>query len=117
MINEQEHAERMALYEQGLSDREIGQALHLAGPTVHSWRVKNNLPNHRTTQLDRLHNTYMQLYIEGKSDGEIAAITGTGKTTVLSWRRREALPSKRRFNGGNLRCPHCGKLLREEAER
>jgi hypothetical protein len=43
-LTDEERAERMRLYEQGLTDVEIGEKLYLATITVYSWRTKAGLP-------------------------------------------------------------------------
>lgn len=43
-IPEAEHAARMELYRQGLTDKEIGSRLYITPSTICIWRKNNGLP-------------------------------------------------------------------------
>lgn len=45
-----EHQRRMALYEQGLKDREISDIVGVTREAIFRWRRANNLPFHRKEQ-------------------------------------------------------------------
>ena len=46
MLLKEEHERRMALYQKGLNDKEIGDRLFLTPTTIVYWRKKNGLrPN------------------------------------------------------------------------
>lgn len=93
MISRQDHEKRMALYNQGLSDQEIGEKLYLSYATIAYWRKINGLPSnseHRRI-TPGMEVEMLRMHQDGMSDGQIAKTMGLVKNTVLSWRRRRGL--------------------------
>lgn len=93
MISRQDHEKRMALYNQGLSDQEIGEKLYLSYATIAYWRKINGLPSnskHRRI-TPGMEAEMLRMHQDGMSDGQIAKTIGLVKNTVLSWRRRRGL--------------------------
>ena len=46
-LSEKEHKKRYKLFEQGLSDREMGEILGVHPNTIKEWRFRNNLRKRR----------------------------------------------------------------------
>lgn len=93
MISRQDHEKRMALYNQGLSDQEIGEKLYLSYATIAYWRKINGLPSnseHRRITPD-MEAEMLRMHQDGMSDGQISQESGMKKATVVSWRRRRGL--------------------------
>ena len=93
MISKEDHEKRMALYGQGLSDREIGEKLHLSYATIAYWRRINGLPSnseHRRI-TPAMEAEMLRMHRAGMSDGQISQESGMKKATVVSWRRRRGL--------------------------
>jgi len=82
----EEEARRLALYHQGLTDKEIGAAIGLRPRAVALWRWKRGLPANRSG--DRR----LELYHQGLSDVQIAAAVGRNPQTICDWRQRHGLP-------------------------
>ena len=82
------HNQRMELYMQGLSDREIGKRTGCTGRTIQQWRHDNNLRRNYKSELDGR----MQMYKSGMTDGEIGRALGVRNTTIEGWRKRHGLP-------------------------
>lgn len=94
MISRQDHEKCMALYNQGLSDQEIGEKLYLSYATIAYWRKINGLPSnseHRRI-TPGMEAEMLRMYQDGMSDGQISQESGMKKATVVSWRRRNGLP-------------------------
>ena len=76
MISPEEHEERLALYRQGLSDREIGKRLYLNNTTIFMWRKISHLPaNHpRVPHLPpEEEQRRLEAYRRGHANREMAA--------------------------------------------
>ena len=86
----------MALYKEGLSDRNVAETLGLKEFQVLRWRQERDLPsNYSLHRLDK--NRARELYEEGKSDREIAEILGVAPNTICQWRKKEKLKAKRQY--------------------
>ena len=86
----------MALYKEGLSDRNVAETLGLKEFQVLRWRQERDLPsNYSLHRLDK--NRARELYEEGKSDREIAGILGVAPNTICNWRKTEKLKAKRQY--------------------
>ena len=86
----------MALYKEGLSDRNVAETLGLKEFQVLRWRQERDLPsNYSLHRLDK--NRARELYEEGKSDREIAEILGVVPNTICQWRKKEKLKAKRQY--------------------
>lgn len=49
-LSDDEHARRLALYEDGLLDREIAAEVGVSASSIHAWRKARGLsPHHRST--------------------------------------------------------------------
>lgn len=93
MISRQDHEKRMALYNQGLSDQEIGEKLYLSYATIAYWRKINGLPSnseHRRI-TPAMEAEMLRMHQDGMSDGQISQESGMKKATVVSWRRRRGM--------------------------
>ena len=93
MIQKEEHEKRLALYRQGLNDREISERLYVSSNAITNWRARNDLPanNPRHMITPQMDAEMRRLYSERASDGQIARKTGMPKPTVTTWRRRNGL--------------------------
>lgn len=94
MLTNEENKRRMALYQKGLNDKEIGDRLFLAPETIVYWRQKNGLPPNRPRDtLTKQDLEIMErMYQARASDSQIAKEIGRCVSTVRSWRRRNDLP-------------------------
>ena len=94
MLLKEEHERRMALYQKGLNDKEIGARLFLTPKTIVYWRQKNGLPPNRPrdTLTKQDLEVMEQMYHARASDSQIAKEIGRCVSTVRSWRRRNSLP-------------------------
>ena len=87
----------MELYEDGLSDKKVAEALGLKEFQVLRWRQERNLPSKSSLRhLDK--NRVRELYEEGKSDREIARTLGVAAKTITNWRSKEKLKSIRSYS-------------------
>ncbi len=105
-LSANEHNARMALYEQGLTDEEIGEMLFLSRKAVFAWRKKNGLPAHgniRRRPLDQNQDKALLLYQQGLRDKEIAEVFGVHRSTVAARRIKQGLPIN--SSTGIKRCP------------
>lgn len=89
-IPQEEHAERMRLYNQGLNDREIAEILSYTSANIYQWRKKNGLPANFTANKKKVEIDYAkmdELLISGEmSMYRIARELGCSKSVVI-WRR------------------------------
>lgn len=93
MLPNEEHERRMALYRDGLNDREIADQVHVCPEAITAWRRTRGLPAHTLhrkitpdTEAEML-----RMYQSVMSDVQIARALGLSKSTVLFWRRRRGL--------------------------
>lgn len=101
VLTEEEQTERLELYNEGLSDREIGERLYIGENAVRYWRKKNNLPTHfRNRNLEKgylpggIYYERMELWKRGFSEKEIAEKQGVNVKVIHSWRTNKHLPVK-----------------------
>lgn len=92
----------MELYQRGMVDREIGEALGVSQQAVCIWRNSNNLaPNIRPDlraggPRQKYDRTRMaELYLEGKTDYQIADELDCSPETVRKWRNAQSLPGNK----------------------
>lgn len=94
MLLKEEHERRMALYRDGLNDREIADQVHVTPEAITFWRKNHgltaNIPWRKITPS--MEAEMLRMYQDGMSDGQISQESGMKKATVLSWRRRNGLP-------------------------
>jgi hypothetical protein len=94
-----QHVERentkMALYEQGLTDREIAARTGIRPNTVIVWRRERGLAVNSSGRGPKapLCEARTLLYDLGWSDGRIAREQKVGKGSVRQWRERRNLPA------------------------
>ena len=98
MITADEEAERMRLYNEGLTDKQMGEKLFLDQSSVNTWRKRHNPklpPNHpsRDAHYSALYAKYKALYDNGDNDTGIADKTHTTISMVRTWRSKNELPS------------------------
>ena len=93
MISSEDHQMRMALYRQGLNDREISEQVHVTTEAISAWRRTNGLPAHNQHRkvTPEMEAEMRKLHREGASDGQIAKALGMPKPTVAAWRSRKNL--------------------------
>lgn len=96
-VTPEQHAQRLALYETGLSDVKIAKRMGLGTNAIQYWRQKFNLPPHvlfslvpfsREQRAER-----RRLHALGYSDSRIAREVGVRHSTVTKWRERRHLPA------------------------
>lgn len=93
MLLKEEHERRMALYRDGLNDREIADQVHVTPEAITFWRKNHgltaNTPRSKITPGTEAE--MLRMYQSGMSDVQIARALGLSKSTVLFWRRRRGL--------------------------
>jgi len=89
-LSNKEHKKRLAIYNQGLRDKEIAEKIGVSLDTIYRWRKAHGLPrNYERTANDAIR---FSLYREGKTDREIATSVGIKKNAIWYWRKRNNLP-------------------------
>lgn len=91
-ITEQDHAARLALYQQGMTDAQIGAKLFLSKNAVFSWRRVNGLPAHKSSRAVD-HGQIIAMYQRGMNDCEIGEAVGKPRQCISKWRKRNGLPA------------------------
>lgn len=86
MISKKDHEERLELYNRGLTDSQIGEALFLSQSAVGSWRKRNGLkPNYDMKTYD--HAKIADMIQSGMSVSEVCKAVGCSSTLVRDIRR------------------------------
>ncbi len=94
---ERERSRRMReLYEQGLNDCEIAEAMGITSASVWYWRSHRGLVSHRVLQSKDLAERMRELYERGLNDVEIACGAGCMRKTVMTWRAKNGLKNNLR---------------------
>lgn len=83
--------QRRALYDQGLNDVQIGQALDLHTTTIRCWREKRNLPANQPCDRSRAPMRKL-LHDLGWGSRSIAKYQGVSVKTVKDWRKTAEAP-------------------------
>lgn len=93
MLLKEEHERRMALYRDGLNDREIADQVHVTPEAITFWRKNHGLTANtpRSKITPDMEAEMLRMYQDGMSDGQISQESGMKKATVVSWRRRRGL--------------------------
>lgn len=87
------------LYDKGLSDVKIGEAIGWSAFSVGKWRRKNELPcttelGRRPAQLEEYKDGVpYRMWQDGANDAEIGRAVGVNKSAIANWRARNRLPS------------------------
>ena len=93
MLLKEEHERRMALYRDGLNDREIADQVYVTPEAIKFWRKNHgltaNIPWRKITPS--MEAEMLRMHQSGMSDGQISQESGMKKATVVSWRRRRGL--------------------------
>ena len=82
-----DHRQRMELYLQGKTDREIGYITGCTGQAITDWRKRRGLDRNYKADSDNR----MELYLEGMTDIEISRALNMNKTAIHNWRKRAGL--------------------------
>lgn len=86
--------EALRLWEQGLTDPEIGDMLDVAGYCIRKWRNKNGLMlRNKAVCFDE--DTAREMWRKGACDPEIAAAMCVTQQTIRYWRKRRGLKGNR----------------------
>ncbi len=88
----------MELYNQGLNDTEIGEALGFSPSSISGFRRGLGLPGNRR-RVEKYKSRFMELYGNGLSDGEIGKAMGFLRQTIGRFRRSLGLPAHFKFMG------------------
>lgn len=93
MLLKEEHERRMALYRDGLNDREIADQVHVTPEAITFWRKNHGLTANtpRSKITPAMEAEMLRMHQDGMSDGQISQESGMKKATVVSWRRRRGL--------------------------
>ena len=113
-LTAQEQEIRFKLYNQGLTDPEIGKIVFITPSAIYHWRKKNKLKangiqksKEKTNEKRKLRKEKaelltkqrdeerMSLYNQGLNDVEIAHLLNYHKTTIFHWRKRIGLKSNK----------------------
>lgn len=97
----QDFPERMALYQQGMSDAQIAEAVGATRKAIANWRAKRNLPRVQNGRLRvdaGSEEKRMELYRQGLNDCQISRELGVTDTSIRLWRKARGLPSNRPVN-------------------
>lgn len=87
MISPEEHAERMELYNKGLSDREMAKLLYLDVSTVVYWRkIRNLAPN-----KSKMRRAIERRIKNGMAVKDIADSVGCHTNTVYKYKKLMAM--------------------------
>ena len=81
---------RLELYNDGMTDRQIGFTLNIPVSTITSWRYRSKLPVNIEKRMIT-HEEYMELYEQNLNDQEIADKLGIFPSRVLNWRNKRHL--------------------------
>lgn len=94
MLMPEEQEKRLALYNQGLTDREIAERVHVTPNTITSWRKTYGIPAHPNKRriTPEIAEEILRMYRAGESDAQIAAKIERSKTMVRVWRHKHNLP-------------------------
>ena len=84
-----DYPERNALYERGLTDREIANELNVSIDVIQNWRYNRGMPANSAKPdfSDR-----EEYYRQGLTDREIADRAGVTCNTIVNWRNRRGYP-------------------------
>lgn len=83
------HAEALALYHAGKSDRGIAAHFGVSQNTASNWRNRAGLPPHTTRGAAKLDKAEaLAMHLSGLSDSEIARHFGINQSHVTRWRQR-----------------------------
>lgn len=96
LTSKSKHKQKLSLYNQGLSDKEIANKLNLSDITISLWRKHNSLKSIYKIKIAKQMSNRMKLYNQGKSDNEIATIQKVIIQSVAKWRKQHNLsPNKK----------------------
>lgn len=109
-LTAQEQEERFKLYNQGLTDPEIGKIVFTTSAAIYHWRKKNKLKANKMktakekkdeerklrkekveSLIKRRNEDRMRLYNQGLKDVEIAHLLNYHESTISHWRRKIGL--------------------------
>lgn len=92
--NCKQHNERLALFWEGLCDREIGERLGVTGKTIANWRRPNGLECNPDPKLAAkpTEQARLEAHARGLTDAQIAAIEGVRRDNIKQWRYHRKLP-------------------------
>ena len=83
-----------ALYEQGLTDRQIAEKLECTTTPIFAWRKRWGKAAHVEKPRGKVDpELAMQMYLEGKCDREIGEAMNCGHNAIAYWRTRNGLPT------------------------
>jgi uncharacterized protein YjcR len=89
------------LYDQGMNDAEIGNAIGCSRSAVNHWRLRNNLPKNKMKGVTKTRESKFnwerakKLYDQGMNDVEIGSAIGCSSATVYFWRTKNGLPARK----------------------
>lgn len=102
MLTAQEQEKRFELYNQGLTDHQIGKLVFVTPSAIYHWRKKNNLKVNRISKAkeerrlrkekaELLEKERINLYNQGLKDVEIAHLLNRNASTISRWRKKMGL--------------------------
>ncbi len=95
-LSQQEHARRISLHEQGLSYKEIADAIGLTYQTIVSWYQANGFKAHKEHDLTGENERRYKAYLETNTDQQAADLLNMSVNTYRSWRGNNNLPANRK---------------------
>lgn len=85
-LAEARDAERLELYDRGMTDTQIAAALGVAQNTVTAWRTSRGLPSQTEKKKAKEEFVFRRLYEAGYSLAECEKLIGRARATLAAWR-------------------------------
>ena len=87
MLTREENNQRMALYREGLSDKQIARRVFVCKDTIRSWRKKNGLPPvaNQCKLSPEAREARLDMIKSGMKQADIARTLGISREAVSGW--------------------------------
>lgn len=105
-LAEARDAERLEMYDRGMTDTQIAAALGVAQNTITVWRTSRGLPSQTEKKKAKEEFAFRRLYEAGYTLAECEKLIGRARATLAAWRDAAGIPPQGR-----------GKMTEERRER